>query len=364
MNPKGGDPVSSLLSIRSEGLITFSGEGRVSYTSPLFLELTGAEVDELQGLPESEFSNWLIQRSQSGAPFSGVSLLRSRASIENSRRKETIEINKGSASGTLLEVEWFSGTSEDVSGVLFVRDISIDSSGDQAKQKFISTAVHDLRTPLASISGFTEVLQTQVLEASIQQEFLKIMADQAELLAQMMSSVFELARMDAQQGKDYKFVRSSVQSLIADVIDNQELPSGRTCPEVLMPEMSLWVMADRNKLKQAIHQVLSNAYQYSPHGGNVMLEISTVGNLGQPDMACLSVSDYGIGMTPEQTLRVFDRFFRLSTATTTAGRGLGMSLTKKIIERHHGDLRVSSTPHKGTRVDIYLPLAYISIPSV
>ena len=357
MNPTSRDPVSSLLSIRSEGLITFNGEGCVSYTSPLFLELTGASVGELTGLQEAEFSNWLIQRSQFGAPFSGISLLRSRSSMEKSRRKETIEINKGSASGTLLDVEWFAGASEDVSCVLFVRDVSIDTSGDQAKQKFISTAVHDLRTPLASISGFTEVLQTQVLDIQTQQEFLKIMAEQAELLTLMMSEVFDLARMDAQQGKDYKFVRSSFQSLIADVIENQKLPSGRISPEVVMPDLSVWVMADLNKIKQAIHQVLDNAYQYSPDGGVVRLEISTVKNLDQPDMACLSVSDHGIGMTPEQTLRVFDRFFRLSTATTTAGRGLGMSLAKKIIERHHGDLLVSSTPGKGTLVDIYLPLA-------
>jgi len=357
VNPTSRDPVSSLLSIRSEGLITFNGEGCVSYTSPLFLELTGASVGELTGLQEAEFSNWLIQRSQFGAPFSGISLLRSRSSIEKSRRKETIEINKGSASGTLLDVEWFAGASEDVSCVLFVRDVSIDTSGDQAKQKFISTAVHDLRTPLASISGFTEVLQTQALDASTQQEFLKIMAEQAELLTKMMSEVFELARMDVQQGKDYKFVRSSVQSLMAKVIESQELPSGRTSPKVVMPDLPMWVMADINKLKQAIYQVLDNAYQYSPDGGDVRLEISTIRNLRQPDMACLSVTDYGVGMTPEQSLRVFDRFFRLSTATTTAGRGLGMSLAKKIIERHHGDLQVTSTLHEGTRVDIYLPLA-------
>jgi signal transduction histidine kinase len=338
-------------------LIIFNGEGCVSYTSPLFLALTGAVVDELQGLTEAAFSSWLALRSQSGAPFSGVSLLRTRASIQNSRHKETIEINNGSPKNTRLEVEWFAGTSEDVSGALFVRDVSVESNGDQAKQKFLSTAVHDLRTPLASISGFTEVLQTQALDVSTQQEFLKIMADQAELLTQMMGAVFDLARMDAQQGKEYKFARVSVQALIADVIKKQVLLSGRIEPNLVLPEQTLWVMADVHKLEQALHQVLENAYQYSPDRGDIRLEISTVRNLGQPDMVCLNVTDHGIGMTSEQTLRIFDRFFHLSTATTTAGRGLGMSLAKKIIERHHGDLRVTSTPQKGTCVDIVLPLA-------
>ena len=64
--------------------------------------------------------------------------------------------------------------------------------------------------------------------------------------------------------------------------------------------------------------------------------------MGQADMVCLGVTDRGIGMPPEQTLRIFDRVFPFSTATTAAGDGLGMSLAKMIIKRHHGDLRVSS----------------------
>jgi signal transduction histidine kinase len=338
-------------------LITFNGDGCVSYTSPLFLSLTGAAVDELQGLTEAAFSSWLALRSQYGAPFSGVSLLRTRASTQSSRRKEIIEINNGNTKNTLLEVEWFAGTSEDISGALFVRDVSVESSDLHAQIKFISTAVHDLRTPLASISGFTDVLQTQSLDVASQQEFLKIMADQAEVLTRMMGAVFDLAKMDAQQGKDFKFVRVSVQSLISQVAANQALPSGRMGPKVVTPEQTLWVMADVNKLKQAVHQVLANAYQYSPDGGDVHLEISMISHPDQVDMVCIGVTDSGIGMTPEQTLRIFDRFFRLSTATTATGDGLGMSLAKMIIERHHGDLRVRSTPQKGTLVDIVLPLA-------
>ena len=350
------DSVGHLLSIRGEGLVTFNREGCVDYTSPLFLNLTGVQAKEIQGFTEAEFSHWLTQRSPFGAPFSGISLLRSRSSIEKSRGKEVIGIINGSASVTLLEVEWFDVKTQDIAGVLFVRDVSVASNLDQAKQKFIATAAHDLRTPLASISGFTEVLQTQTLDAKTQQDFLKIMADQAELLTQMMDAVFDLARLDAQQGKDYTFARSSVQSLIPDIIAKLALPSGRMPPVVVMPSMPLWVMADFSKLKQAVLQMLANAYQYSPDGGPVKLDISTLSNAEQPDMVCLQVTDSGIGMTPEQTLRVFERFFRISTATTKAGRGTGMALAKKIIERHHGDLRVFSKPQMGTRVEINLPL--------
>ncbi|MBV5332370.1 sensor histidine kinase, partial [bacterium] len=90
------------------------------------------------------------------------------------------------------------------------------------------------------------------------------------------------------------------------------------------------------------------------------LEVSVMGPPNAPDRAYLLISDTGIGMTPEQTSRVFDRYFSASTATTTAGRGLGMAMVKKIVERHHGDLSVASVAGQGTQVEINLPLARLA----
>jgi signal transduction histidine kinase len=358
VNLHGRDPVNNLLAIRGEGLVTFNRHGCVASASPVFLALTGAKagVDVLLGLSEAQFSHWLAQRSPSGAPFSGLARMRQRALIDDSRRKEVIEIKLGDAPVTLLELSWFGDASEAATGVLIVRDVSVDSNTEQAKQKFLATAAHDLRTPLASISGFAEVLQTQTLDAKTQQEFLRIMVDQATLLTSMMTEVFDLARMDAQKGKDYRFVRISLQSMISDVVANLALPSRGIPPVLVMPQAPVWVMADISKFAQALRHVLANAYQFSPDGGSVRLEVSTLAD-DAPDTVCLQVADTGIGMTPEQTSHVFDRYFRFSTATTTAGRGLGMAMVKKIVERHHGDLRVTSAPNKGTRVDINLPLA-------
>jgi signal transduction histidine kinase len=359
VNLHGRDPVNNLLAIRGEGLVTFNRHGCVASASPVFLALTGAKagVDVLLGLGEAQFSHWLAQRSPSGAPFSGLSRMRQRALHDDSRRKEVIEIKLGDAPVTLLELSWFGDASEAATGVLIVRDVSVDSNTEQAKQKFLATAAHDLRTPLASISGFAEVLQTQTLDAHTQQEFLRIMVDQAELLTQMMTEVFDLARMDAQKGKDYRFVCTDLQSVVADVVANLALPEGRTLPLMQMPQTPVWVMADIERLAQALRQVLLNAYQFSPDGGGVRIEVSSLGPPETSDMVCLQVADTGIGMTPEQTSHVADRYFHASTATTTAGRGLGMALVKKVVERHHGDLRVLSMPMKGTQVEIDLPIA-------
>ncbi len=111
------------------------------------------------------------------------------------------------------------------------------------------------------------VLQTQTLDAHTQQEFLRIMVEQAKLLTQMMTEVFDLAQMDAQKGKDYRFVRTTLQSVVADVVANLALPEGRTLPLMQMPQTPVWVMADIKRLAQALRQVLLNAYQFSPDGG-------------------------------------------------------------------------------------------------
>lgn len=359
MNLKSREPVNHLLSIRGEGLVAFNRDGCVANTSPVFLALTGAEaeVDVLLGQTEAQFSHWLAQRSPSGATFSGIARMRQRARQDDSRCKEIIEIKQGSAPATLLELAWFGDVSAATAGILIVRDVSVDSSTEQAKQKFLATAAHDLRSPLASLSGFAEVLQTQTLDTETQAEFLKIMVDQAALLTQMMTEVFDLARMDAHNGKDYRFVRIALQTLVSDLIASLALPNGHIRPVTVMPQAPVWVMADTAKLTQALRHVLTNAYQFSPDGGAVRLEVTTLGDTNAPGTVCLQVADMGIGMTPEQTSRVFDRYFRHGTATTTAGRGLGMAVVKMIVERHHGDLRVTSAPNKGTRVEIQLPLA-------
>jgi signal transduction histidine kinase len=359
VNQQSADPVNKLLSIRGEGLVVFNSDGCVVSTSPVFLALTGAkgDADNLLGLNEAQFSYWLAQRSPSGARFSGVARLRLRALQDESRRQEIIEIKTGSALPTLLELTWWGDAAEASAGLLFVRDASVDSRTDQAKQKFLAIAAHDLRTPLASIAGFAEVLQTQTLDAQTQQDFLNIMVGQAELLTQMMTEVFDLARMDAQKGKDYRFLRTNLQLVVADVVEGLALPEGRTLPHMQMPQTPVWVMADTKKLAQALRQVLLNAYQFSPDGGGVRIEVSLLGYPDASDMVCLQVADTGIGMTPEQTSHIADRYFHASTATTTAGRGLGMALVKKVVERHHGDLRVLSVPLKGTQVEIDLPIA-------
>jgi signal transduction histidine kinase len=115
----------------------------------------------------------------------------------------------------------------------------------------------------------------------------------------------------------------------------------------------LWVRADRKKLTQAIGNVLSNAYKYSPAGGKIDVEL-VIPEGNASDLLGLRIRDHGIGMSPEQLARVFERFYRADTSGKIPGTGLGMCIVKEIIELHGGHIELASKVGAGTTVTIWL----------
>ena len=115
----------------------------------------------------------------------------------------------------------------------------------------------------------------------------------------------------------------------------------------------LWVRADSKKLSQALGNVLSNAYKYSPEGGAVAIELIPPEAGGS--RVGIRVSDQGIGMSSAQLSRVFERFYRADASGQIPGTGLGMSIVREIIELHGGEVSVDSTFGAGTQVTLWLP---------
>jgi signal transduction histidine kinase len=112
-------------------------------------------------------------------------------------------------------------------------------------------------------------------------------------------------------------------------------------------------MIDKGKIVQVLENLISNAFKYSPEGSLVQISGERTSESYQ-----ISVSDHGIGMTPEQVEKVFDRFFRADTShSAVGGIGLGMSIVKHIVEAHGGDIRVESELGRGTTVSFTLPMA-------
>lgn len=239
--------------------------------------------------------------------------------------------------------------------ILYLRDITRETEVDRMKSEFLSTAAHELRTPLASIFGFTELMLRRKYPDERQKEMLGTMHRQAALLVKLINELLDLARIEARQGKDFRLARQDLSALV-EAGAQAVMPPERFEPVRLSLLPGLAVMADPDKLQQALTNLLSNAYKYSPQGGQVSLSTARRERDGHA-VAVIEVRDQGMGMTPEQLKRAFERFYRADPSGNIPGTGLGLCLVKEIIELHGGQIELESTPGQGTCARLLLPLA-------
>ena len=225
---------------------------------------------------------------------------------------------------------------------------------DRMKTEFISTAAHELRTPLTAIQGFSQVLLLQQgIAAEEQREALSYIHEKSVALGKIIADLLDIARAEA--GRGLSFVKSfcSVRDLVREAeMFFRALSAGQRLQVEIAAEDTRLVV-DREKLAEVFENLLSNAIKYSSSDSIVRLFGQKAG-----DHYEFSIADQGIGMTPEQVERVFDKFYRADASNTaSAGLGLGMSLVRTIIEAHGGSIRVESRPAQGTTVRLILPLA-------
>jgi len=229
---------------------------------------------------------------------------------------------------------------------------------DKLKNEFISTAAHELRTPLTAIMGFAELLNDPVQQWGFSDEqktdFIQEIFDRGLALKGIVDDLLDISRIESGRDIDLKLEKTSLQSVIKKSVDLfKSQYRAHDFKTKLPPEvMSVQVNIDRHRMTQVIENLLSNAVKYSPEGSLVSIE----GKINQ-DVIEISISDNGIGMTEEETNRVFDKFYRAdSSATGIGGFGLGMSIAKQIVEAHNGEISVESEKDKGTTFTFTLPM--------
>jgi PAS domain S-box-containing protein len=348
------EQLNAIFDLSPDGFLSFDAAHRVKYVSPAFSSLTGLDHNELLGLDEASFAERLANRCIPEAHFPEISVLRDKARTGSRKRHQTIEL--AGSDRRVLEVGLRESQIETVSQILYLRDITHETEVDRMKSEFLSHAAHELRTPMASIYGFTELLITQEFDKTEQREFLDTIYKQSELMISIINELLDLARIEARRGKDFSIAAVDAQALLQDIVTGFKTPDNRASPVTPAAAGPLWVRADRNKLTQAISNVLSNAYKYSPDGGEVDLVLTESPGDGDARRRIgIRIIDHGIGMTPEQLARVCERFYRADTSGKIPGTGLGMSIVKEIVELHGGELEITSAVGTGSTVTIWLP---------
>jgi PAS domain S-box-containing protein len=362
------DQLKTIFELSPDGFVAFDGEYRVKFVSPAFTRMTGLQDAAVLGLDETEFSTALARACAPGASFPGLTALRARQEGDLTGKQfpgqeRQVKIEMADASKRVLEVRLREKNAQNVTQILYLRDITHETEVDRLKSEFFSTAAHELRTPMTSIYGFTELLMSQTFDEAQWRDFLRVIFKQIELMVSIINELLDLARIEATHGADFVMCKLDIGELLQGIVAGFKTQDGRTAPPAPSVAQPIWVLGDQKKLTQVVLNVLSNAYKYSPDGGAVSLDLvlpqSGAGPALEGAVASVGIRivDQGIGMTAAQLTHIFDRFYRADASGKIPGTGLGMSIVHEIVTLHGGRVSVDSRMGAGTTVTIWLPVA-------
>jgi signal transduction histidine kinase len=238
---------------------------------------------------------------------------------------------------------------------LLWRDVRRELQVAELRSQFVSSVSHELKTPLTSIRMFAEtMLMGRTADPKAQADYLHTIVSESERLTRLLNNVLEFSRIE-QGTMAYQFGPTSLSDVVSAAVRALEYPLAREGFQfhVDAPDGLPMVNADRDALQQAILNLLSNAMKYS--GDQRVIDLRVREHNGQ---AVIQVADHGIGIAAEEHGRIFEKFYRVPTASSKliAGTGLGLTLVAHVAKAHGGHVDVRSALGEGSTFSIHLPL--------
>ena len=223
---------------------------------------------------------------------------------------------------------------------------------ENMRQEFVSNVSHEIQSPLTSIRGFAEVLQNDQLSLAERRHYLEIIETESRRLSRLADDLLKLASLESDETKFEPIPYALDKQLRNVVLVCEPQWSGKQI-NIEVDLANVTVQADTDLMNQVWLNLLTNSIKFTPAGGSIRLKLSEQGK-----QAIFSITDSGIGISSEELVHIFERFYKAdkSRTRTKEGSGLGLSIVKKIVEMHHGSIDVESTPGKGTTFTVLLPL--------
>ncbi len=344
------DRIEVIFNSVGEGLIVVGYKNKlIQRVNPAFEALTGYPSDLAVGmeypvlLPDTEEASQLLSQIsaaiQSHETWSGEYPF---------RRKD----------GSIFDAAVTINPLKDLTGqlmghVVSIRDISGYKELQRIKDTFLSTAAHELRTPMTAIQGFSEILLTRQLEKERRAVYLRMINEQAVHVSKIINDLLDISRLEAGRGMAIRAEAFDICQTIREVtqpfIETSKIHEYR----FNFPGDSIMVFGDPFRLGQVINNLVSNATKYSPDGGSITVHLARAG-----DYVEVAVQDEGFGILPGEQQNIFDKFYRANAAVSVAGgTGLGLTISRLIVEMHEGKIWVESAEGRGSRFIFTVPLA-------
>ncbi len=346
------EQLGALFALSPDGLLTFNKAERVQFVNQAFLKLTGLKEGQVRGADAPQLEALLRQQAVAPQAFAGLDACFDRLDATGARG-QLLTVQRPNT--TVLRLIGLRTQGQAVSQVLYAVDVTQQHQLDTMKSEFLSTAAHELRTPMASIFGFTELMLHREMKPEQQRDLLGRIHRQSQLMITILNELLDLARIESRRGQDFALETVSLAQCAQAAVRDFQAPDGRQAPEWWVePDERGCVRVDRMKLQQSIANILSNAYKYSPQGGAVRMRLVHGGHIPGAELG-LEITDQGIGLKPDELARLGERFFRADKSGNIPGTGLGVCIVKELLELMGGHLEVKSQYLVGTTVTLWLP---------
>jgi two-component system phosphate regulon sensor histidine kinase PhoR len=248
----------------------------------------------------------------------------------------------------------------DPSLLVSFRDLTEQDRLARMRADFVANASHELRTPLASLRGFVETLQGAAKnDPEARERFLKVMSEQSERMSRLVDDLLSLSRVEMREHLPLA-QNVDLNDVVSHVIQTlQPLAAGAaTTIELRRLDGPATLRGDRDELVQVLQNLVQNAIKYGKSGGRIEVAVAHAeAAAGRPARFIVSVTDEGAGIAPQHLPRLTERFYRVNVLASRerGGTGLGLAIVKHILNRHRGELNVTSTVGQGSTFAVVLP---------
>jgi PAS domain S-box-containing protein len=344
--------LDALLDSTADGILIIFPDHTIERCNPAFCRLMGERMESIQGRFHEDIIEWtnkeqgisLEEAEAGGWPLTPNATLYVEGDI---KRVNGIPLAVGITYAPLLSPE---GNLLNI--IASVRDITHFREAEELKSMFISVISHELKTPVALIKGFVGTLRRDDVswESEIVQDSLEVIEEEADRLTELIENLLDASRLQA-GGLNLNLCDVAFKNFSEKMVERFRTQTNKHILAVDFPEEFPVVVADEDRLSQVLSNLISNSIKYSPDGG----EIRISGQV-RPEQVIICVQDQGPGIAPGDIPHIFDRFYRADDASkTTKGAGLGLYLTRAIVEAHGGRIWVDPRPGNGARICFSLP---------
>ena len=349
--------VDSALRSLEEGLLIADANGSIIFANGRAEEILGFSERGLIG--SSIFARIVEAQNKAEDTIVSAEEMFARLLIEQTNITREIVIGNSAPSHYALRLSTVVSQHDTGGGALGIvatlSDVTQHHELQQIKNDVITLVTHELRTPLTAIQGMSEVLTEYEVEPEARRKMLATINNESKRLARMINEYLDITRIESGIQKAL-FTNVNVTNLLEQTLFLLEpLAAQRDIKIICQFEVNLpMIFADAGMLAQALTNIVGNAIKYTAEKTKITVEVKKVG-----EQLKISVVDEGFGISEEQLPHIFEKFYRVPHRHTAGvpGTGLGLALTREIIELHGGRITVESKLNVGSTFTVYLPFA-------